>query len=103
MGWNTVTKAEVTNIETGEKEVVILKDWAREHGLSNDCCYSASKRNHTYKGYHFRYLGTVNIDVNNVSETQRKQIVNAYRAGVSIDGLKKKFHMSYKKNHKRSS
>lgn len=95
MGWNTVTKAEVINIETGEKEVVILKEWARKHGLSNDCCYSASKRNSTYKGYRFKWLGTVEVDPNRISETIKKHIVNLYRSGTSIDALKRRFHLSH--------
>ena len=95
MPWNQVAEAEITNLETGEKEVAIVKEWARDHGFSPDSCYSASRRDANHRGYHFKWLRTVQIDrePRTISETVKNQIVNGYRSGMSIGDLKKKLHL----------
>lgn len=97
MAWNTVTEAEVTNLATGEKEIVLLRDWTREHGLSNDACYTASKRGGRYRGYKFKYLRTVTLQSCGIGTPMRNRIVSAYKDGMTIEQLKKEFHYGGKK------
>lgn len=93
MAWNRATEAEITDLKTGKKEVVLVKEWAKQHGLSPDSCYSASKRNTNHKGYHFKWLRVVDVDAEYVSDTQRKQIANLYRSGLTINELKERYHL----------